>query len=234
MAASGARLGGSAGRAATSSHPQKARKTTVRNRALRCHEYLGRDSAGCFGKHGSKQFGHSHEHRECCREDDPARKGVKESLSRRRAPIMRGNACARNAQAVGHDGHGDGRERKGGAEAAAIIQKVSEDDAQAEERDQRPDAAAGFGNLQRCRGQNDDIALAENRHPGECHHALADARRQELQRERDLIEDDRRNRNHQQEKRERKRENAQMSGAVDEQHDTGKRAEQREARHEEL
>ncbi len=64
--------------------------------------------------------------------------------------------------------------------------------------------------------------------------ALAKLRRDELQRERNLVEDDRRQRNHQQEKRDRKRQDSQEPGTEHEQHDPGDHDNERDAREEQL
>ena len=93
-----------------------------------------------------------------------------------------------------------------------------------QQRDQRPDAAAGFGHLERRVREDDHVAFAQHRDAEQppCT-ASPNWRGQQLQRKRDLVEDDRRNRNHQQQKRERKRQHPQVLPAEQEQHGAGER-----------
>ena len=63
---------------------------------------------------------------------------------------------------------------------------------------------------------------------------FADVRREQLQRKRDLVEDDRRQRNHQQHERQREQQHAQALPAEQEQDGAAERADQRDPRQEQL
>ena len=167
-------------------------------------------------------------------EDQPARELVEEALSGLGAHVVRGHPGTRDPEAVGRDGHRDGGQRQRDARPGAAVHQVPVDDGQREQRDQRADSAARLGHLEARVAQRDHVPLAQHRHAGDRERQLAEPGREELQREGDLVEDDGRDRDHQQQERQRKEENPQRLPAVEEQDRAGQDAQHRDPHQEQL
>ena len=178
---------------------------------------------------------HDQEHQDERRQEhQPARELVEEPLRRALAVVVREHAGTGHADGVGGNGDRDCRRRNRHADPGAVIRKVAVYDAQRQQRDQRPDAAAGLGHLERRVREDDDVALAEHGDGARLDAPRADPRREELQRKRNLIEDDRGQRHHQQQERKRKRQDPEMRATPQEQRRAGQHHDQRDAREKQL
>ena len=114
------------------------------------------------------------------------------------------------------------------------IGEISEHDRQRQKRHQRPDAAAGFGDFERRVREEDDVAFAQHGNAGSRDGALAGLRCDKLQWKYDLVEKNRRDRNHQQQDAQRKRQHLEMTPSQNEKNRADQRAEHRDAAQEEL
>ena len=131
-----------------------------------------------------------------------------DQTSARRIPCPRpGSAFARIA--IGTDDRTMTARR-----SRAAFGEVRQNDRQRDERDERPDAAAGFGDGERDVRQLEHVALAQDRNSGRAHHGFSQTREAtSCKREGDLIEDERGQGHHQGQQREREREVPQMGRA---------------------
>ena len=113
------------------------------------------------------------------------------------------HAGARDAQAVGENGHWNRGQGDHHANPGALVDEIAEHESQRKQRHQRSNAAARLGDFELGVRQDEDVAFAKNWNVERADRVFADVRCEQLQRKRDLVEDDRRNRNHQQHERQR-------------------------------
>jgi len=136
------------------------------------------------------------EHGQRDNEDQPSGELVKKALSFVRIPVLNQQAGADNAQAVGGDGN---RNRRQGEHRriATLRSSSTVDHRKCGQRHERANSAARLRDFQRHCGKNNDIAFAQYRHTHPGKRSAGYLRRQQLQREGDLIKDEGGDGNHQ-------------------------------------
>ena len=112
--------------------------------------------------------------------------------------------------------------------------EVAVEHRQREERQQRPDTAAGFGDFKRRVRERDDVAFPQHRNPGQVENRHSEPRREELQGKGDLIEHHRRDRNHQEQERQREQQDPQPPPSGQKDDHPGHDADHRDAHQEEF
>ena len=163
-----------------------------------------------------EQAGHDEKQEERDDEHEPPREGVEETRGRLRAIVVRQHTGAGDARGIRGNRNGNRRERDDRAHPGPRVREVAVQNAEREQGDQRSDAAAGLRHLEARVGEDDDVALPQDGHRARLNAGRPHARGEQLERERDLVEDDRRQGHHEQEEENREGQHTQVLPAVQE------------------
>ena len=130
-------------------------------------------------------------------EDQPSLELVKEALRLVGIPELADEACAENSEDIGKHGDRYGRACEQDSNPVTILGEIAVDDGEGDERNQRADTTAGFGDFERDGWKLDHISIAERGNADRLQRPGGELRGQYLKRKREMLQDDGGERDHQ-------------------------------------